>query len=434
MRVSTSERKGTGYVQLLRRNRAFRMLWYGQVVSQLGDWFDSIALFALLLRLTDSGTAVALLLVAQFLPPALVGLGAGVVVDRLPRKRVMIAADLGRAALVLLFLLVRSPDLVWLVYVVTALKFCLGAFFEPARSAAIPGVVAPDELVAANAISGITWSAMLAIGAALGGVVVGTLGTSAAFVIDAFSFLLSAYFIARVPLSPRPAQTGAGSGLDDMREAVRFLRARGDVALVTFTKGLWSFGGGALLLLSLYGQDLFPRGKDAALSIGLLYAARGLGTGIGPVLAQRLGGGSARFLPRAIAPAFLLTALGYALYSGAPTLGLAALALVVAHMGGAIEWVYSTALIQMHVPDRLRGRVFAIEFVAFTLMTSLSSYLVGRAHDAGYGPRALALVLAGVFAFASAPLWQLWRAGRIVGAVQVERGQARGEALAPQAD
>ena len=401
-----------GYLQLLRRNRPFRLLWYGQFVSQLGDWFDSIALFALLLRLTNSGTAVGLLLVCEFLPPALVGLGAGVVVDRLPRKTVMIVADVGRAVLVLLYLLVQSPGLVWLVYVVTALKFSLSAFFEPARSAALPSVVAPNELVTANAISGITWSAMLAVGAALGGVVVGTLGTSAAFIIDACSFALSTYFIARVPLPRRAAHTGTGAGLDDLREAASFLKEHRPIALYTFTKGLWSFGGGALLVLALYGRELFPWGTDGALSIGLLYAARGLGTGVGPVLGQRLGGSSARFLSRAIAPAFVLTGLGYAGFSWAPSLALAALCLIVAHMGGAVQWVYSTALIQMRVPDRLRGRVFAIEFVAFSLMTSISSFLVGRAHDAGFTPRTLALVLALIFTIASVPLWALWRGSR----------------------
>ena len=418
MRESGTDGSYVGYLQLLRRNRPFRLLWYGQFVSQLGDWFDSIALFALLLRLTNSGTAIGLLLVAEFLPPALVGLGAGIVVDRLPRKTVMIAADLGRAVLVLLFLLIRSPDMVWLVYVITALKFSLAAFFEPARSAAIPGVVAQEELVAANAISGITWSAMLAIGAALGGIVTGMLGTSTAFVIDALSFVLSAYFIARVPLPRRAANTGPGTGMDDLREAGHFLHAHRKIALYTFTKGLWNFGGGALLLLAFYGRDFFPLGADGAVSIGLLYAARGLGTAVGPVLAQRLGGDSARFLARAIAPAFLLTGLGYAFYSWAPSLALAALCLVVAHMGGATQWVYSSALIQMHVPDRLRGRVFSAEYVAWTLTASVSSFLVGRAHDAGYSARTLALVMAAAFALASAPLWVLWRSGR---PIQVER-------------
>src|SRR5690348_16780754 len=152
MRELSADRAQVGYLELLRSNRPFRLLWYGQFVSQLGDWFDSIALFALLLRLTGSATAVGLLLVAQSLPPALVGLGAGIVIDRLPRKRVMIASDLGRAVLVLLFLLVHTSGMVWLVYIITAAKFTLGAFFDPARSAAIPSIVSPKGLIAANAI------------------------------------------------------------------------------------------------------------------------------------------------------------------------------------------------------------------------------------------------------------------------------------------
>lgn len=398
-----------GYIQLLRNNRAFRWLWYGQIVSQLGDWFDSIALFALLLRLTGSGTAISILLVAQNLPPAIVGLWAGVVIDRLPRKHIMIMADLGRAALVLLFLFVRSPELIWLVYVVTTLKFVLSTFFEPARSAAIPSIVAEEELIAANAISSITWSAMLAVGAALGGLIVGLLGTSAALVIDSLSFVLSAFFIWRVPLPKRPANTKASSGLEDLREAGRFLYTHGRVALYTFTKGLWSLGGGVLLLLSLYGRELFPRGKDAALSIGLLYAARGLGTAIGPILTQRLGGTSRQFLARAIAPAMVLTGFGYILYGGAPTLELALLAVALAHTGGSTQWTYSTALIQMSVPDRLRGRIFAIDNVALMLATSLSTLAMGQAHDAGVSPRILALIGGIVFITVSAPLWLLWR-------------------------
>src|SRR5215510_15758437 len=102
--------QSVGYIALLRRNPAFRRLWYGQVVSQLGDWFDSIALYALLLRLTGSGQAVGALLVAQFLPSTVVGLWSGVIIDRLPRKALMIGADIGRALLVLLYLLVHDAN------------------------------------------------------------------------------------------------------------------------------------------------------------------------------------------------------------------------------------------------------------------------------------------------------------------------------------
>ncbi|HET9224001.1 MAG TPA: MFS transporter, partial [Roseiflexaceae bacterium] len=256
-----------GYIALLRRNRAYRRLWYGQVVSQLGDWFDSIALYALLLRLTGSGQAVGALLVAQFLPSTIVGLWSGVIVDRLPRKTLMIGADIGRALLVLLYLLVRDADDVWLIYVVMVLKVSLSSFFEPARSAVVPAVTTREELVAANAIGGATWSAMLAIGAALGGLVAGTLGTDAAFIIDSFSFMLSALFIwgVRIPerhLDGQPRQ----SQLRELREGFAFMLSRRDVALYTLTKALWSFGGGVLLLLTLFGRHEFPLGVDGAMS------------------------------------------------------------------------------------------------------------------------------------------------------------------------
>src|SRR5262245_60557643 len=114
--------QSVGYIALLRNNQPFRRLWYGQIVSQLGDWFDSIALYALLQRLTGSAQVVGLLLVAQFLPSTIVGLWAGVIIDRLPRKLVMIATDLGRGLLVLLFLFVRDADQIWIIYVVTICK------------------------------------------------------------------------------------------------------------------------------------------------------------------------------------------------------------------------------------------------------------------------------------------------------------------------
>src|SRR6476660_1934538 len=102
------------YVQLLRSNRNFRLLFVGQTVSQLGDWFNAVAVYALLLDLTGSATAVAWMLIVQFLPVAIVGPLAGVVVDRVDRRRVMIAADIFRGVLILGLLLVRRADQIWI--------------------------------------------------------------------------------------------------------------------------------------------------------------------------------------------------------------------------------------------------------------------------------------------------------------------------------
>lgn len=401
------------YLQVLRTNRNFRRLWYGQVVSQIGDWLDSVALFTLLLKLTGSGQAVGLLFLAEFLPGAIVSPFAGVVVDRLPRKLVLIASDLGRAALVLLLLLVNSREDLWLLYLAVVAKVSLSAFFEPARSAILPSLCRREELVAANAISGATWSAMLALGAALGGIVAGTLGVRAAFLLDAASFLLSAALIATVRITPGPAHAGVTrarpSALVELRDGLRYVLAHPAVRWLTFSKAIWSLGGGVLLLLTLYGREIFPLGRDGAISIGLLYAARGVGTGIGPFLALRLGGEGQRFLRRAVAGSFFISAVGYLALSGLTSLPLAALAVLFAHVGGSIQWVFSTSLLQARVPDRLLGRVFASEYAALTLTTALSAYLTGVARDAGATPALLAVALGGIFAasgvFMVAVLW-----------------------------
>src|SRR5438046_9961859 len=194
------------YRELLRANRAFRFLWLGQVVSQMGDWVAPIAVYTIALKLTGSSRSVALIMVARFLPSVVMGPLSGVIADRFSRRSIMITADLLRAVVVLGFLLVRRPDQMWLVYVLTVLQLAFSAFFEPAKTAAIPSIVSDRGLVAAHAISSVTWSAMLTLGAALGGLVTGWFGTNAAFVLDSLSYVLSAVFIASIRFPKRPAR------------------------------------------------------------------------------------------------------------------------------------------------------------------------------------------------------------------------------------
>ena len=289
-----------------------------------------------------------------------------------------------------------------------------------ARTAAIPNVTRREELIAANAISGATWSAMLAIGAGLGGVVAGLLGTDAAFVIDAASFLLSAWFIYTVPIhETHMHERQPSSRLGELREGFAFMLRHRDVAIYASTKMLWSVGGGILLLLTVFGREIFPLGVDGALSIGLLYAARGIGAGIGPIVARELGGDGQQFLRRAIGPSFFFTTVGYVVVAAAPNLPVALLGVLIAHIGGSNQWVFSTALLQLNVPNRLQGRVFAVEGALLTLTTAASSYLAGLASDAGWPPRTLALVLAATFVPTGLLLMALlWRApARQAGAV-----------------
>ena len=144
-------------VTLLRRNRNFRHLYLASVISLGGDWFLLIALFGLMLDLTGQAIAVAFTIAAQDLTYFAASPFAGVLADRLDRRRLMIACDLARAVLVLGFLLVRTEDLAWLVYVLLAGTAVFAAAFEPASMAAMPNLVDERDLSVANALSGSLW-------------------------------------------------------------------------------------------------------------------------------------------------------------------------------------------------------------------------------------------------------------------------------------
>lgn len=147
----------TQYWLLLRDNRNFRLLWFAQVVSQMGDWFYTLAVYDLLLHLTgNSAQAVALAVVLQVLPQTLAAPAAGVANDRGSRKGIMIAADLGRLVVVLGMLAVRTPGMVWLAWPLLLLETVGAAFFEPAHSAVLPNIVAEGAVLAANALNSVS--------------------------------------------------------------------------------------------------------------------------------------------------------------------------------------------------------------------------------------------------------------------------------------
>ena len=393
-----------GYIDLLRENRAFRQLWLGQVVSQMGDWFNTIALYTIILNLTGSGWYIGLLLVARFVPSFVFGPISGVVADRFSRCSIMIISDLLRAVVVLGFLLVRRPDQLWLIYVLTVLQLALSTFFEPAKTAAIPSLVSDRELVPANAISSVTWSVMLTLGAAIGGAITGWFGTNVSFVLDALTFVLSAALIASVRFPKRPPREKStltlsrALGISQTIEGARYVMRRSRVLALLLVKPAWGLGGGILTLLPVFGERVFPVGKGAALGIGVLFAARGIGTAIGPIVARRISGEGTKGMQNTIGIAFLIGGAFYIAFGSTKSFAVALIVLGLAHTGGSILWVFSTVLLQRGVEDSFRGRVFAAELALLTLTMAASNYLTGELLDRfGLSPRVVTIAIGILF-------------------------------------
>src|SRR6266498_4846529 len=188
------------YLQLLRNNRSFRRLWCGQVISELGNWFNFIAGLGLVRMVSHGDPEVTtVMLIARLVPFTLFAPLAGAFADRWSRRRVMIAADIARVIVALGLLLVRRPTDLWLAYLCTALLSFFGAFFEAAKNASIPNITGEHDLLAGNALMFSSRFLLMSFGAALGGLTAANVGYRAAFIVNAVSFLASALSVSMIP-------------------------------------------------------------------------------------------------------------------------------------------------------------------------------------------------------------------------------------------
>jgi MFS family permease len=383
------------YLSFLQLRPKFRALWLAQVISLTGDWFNTIASVIIVNRYSASGLAVGSLFIARALPPFLLSPVAGVIADRFDRRKVLILSDVLRAGIVLCFLLVDRPERLWLLYVLTVLQFSVSAFFEPARAALVPALVENDELLAANTLSSITWSAMLTLGGAIGGLTASLFGVKVSLIVDSTSFLASAALVLGIPGQFHSEAVHAlESGWQNFVDGMDYVRKNLDVGLVTLVKALGQVGSFDIIT-ALYAAHVFREGQEGATTLGLMFTAFGVGAVLGPLISNRLGNSNAVWLRRAILGGFVCMPLAWLIVGVAPNLPVALLGCVLRGMGGSINWTYSDVLLQMTVPNHLLGRVFAFDIAIFTLAVSISLWLTGFVTDAfQLSPRTIVLLLA----------------------------------------
>lgn len=392
---------------LLVRNPDFRRLFLSSVVSLAGDWFSFVAVAGLVTELTGRPGAPAFIYAATVLPVFLASPIAGAIADRFDRRRVLIIADLARVPIALLLCVAAWWGSVPLA-VAAIIALGVGAsFYDPIASAATPNLVAPEDLVSAQALMGAVWGSMLMVGAGLGGIVAELLGRQAAFTIDAASFLVSALLVAGIR---RPLQEAAVPRRERgaLGEAVRYIRATPIVSRLLFAKVGVGASNGIVGLLPAFAHGRFA---GTGIATGLLFAARGLGALVGPILAGRVIGATParRAIIVVCGAATLCYCAVYAVFPLAGSFAVAIVLVVLAHLGGGAQWSLSTYGLQRETPDHLRGRVMAIDYGLATLFIGLSSIVAGVLADA-LGEARATWWLAGVGGVYGAA-WFAWSLG-----------------------
>ncbi len=423
----------SSYWHLLRSNRNVRLLWLAQIVSELGDWFYSVAIFSFILTLTGSAQLVSLAFVMQVLPVCIAGPAAGVINDRINRKKVMIFADWSRAAIVLSMLFVKSRGMLPLLFVLLFLESVCWAMFEPGQRAVIPNITKPVETPIANALSAATWSINFALGAGIGGLAAVWLGRDAVFILNSLSFVASALLITRMRFTEPHAENlpplRARELFDFLPivEGARYIRRDPKLLTTIFVKAGGAIMGTNWVILPVLGERVFAihlRGLTAdqagTLGMSTLLASRGLGAIFGAYLGGNIAGTNIQRIRWIISLSFLMGAAGYLALGMAGSIVFASLTLVVAHCGGSAAWTSSTTLLQQQTEDRFRGRVFSAEFAFTMLMLALASFVAGRLADSGIPVRTLA-TWTGLAMFVPAIAW----------AIASRKWGARGSANSP---
>ncbi|MFT5679586.1 MAG: MFS family permease [Myxococcota bacterium] len=392
------------YAQLLRQNASFRRVWMGQVVSFFGDWFKTIALYTAVQELTDSAQALAAVLVFNLLPIFLMTPIAGPLADRVDRRKLMIGTDIARAIGALLLIGAHQLGSLALIFAVQFVMVSFSGIFIPARSAVIPQITNAEELPVAMALSGGTWSVMLALGAAAGGVVTALVGVDWALLLDGFTYLLSGIIL--FGLSPQPpSDTPSDRESAGFWHGIRYLRARPYLTSVLSLKPMIGLATASVAMIPLFGGGMFPAAVGP-MFIGLLYTARGTGALFGAMGVRRLTGDDPAVLRRCIPFGFLLSALAYVGLSKAGSIHTAALMYLVGTLGSGMVWVFAGILGQIASDREYRGRVFSLEFGMMTLVSSIVSLIAGALVDhTDLGPRDVVAGLGGVMVLPALLWW-----------------------------
>ena len=377
------------YVRLVRENDTYRKFWIAAFISMFGEWFNTIALFLIILQYTESELLLGVLMAVRMGCFALMQPFFGLLADRLNRKTLMIATNILQVFLALAFIAVDGPEDMWWMFLCSGVMMALHGLYVTAERAALPNIVSKEDLTTANALDSATWSTALCLGAFVGVLVVSEFGVTVAFVIDSLTFLIGTLIL--IPLTVPQTYDKPSSG-SILSSAVKDIwlgqkRIKSDPRLfrIIFAKTSWNIAGGGLagVFLVLAGNDIEFVG--AALGFGIFFFARGVGTGIGPIFARRFFKNSEKW-PRLIGILIVASGLFYFLVglslNGPLLLTLALVTL--AHSASGGNWVLSTVLTQQWVEDEMRGRVFSTDMLMLSIGQVISTISAGYLIENNY--------------------------------------------------
>ena len=371
------------YFSLLKENSKYRTFWSASVISMFGEWFNTIALFVLILEFSDSEFLLGLLFTIRMIAFAIFQPFIGIFADRYSRKTLMLISNLIQIPMACGFMLVESADDLWWMIGLSGLMMISHSLFMTSERAALPNIVSEDELATANALDAASWSTALCFGALIGGLIVDYYGVNLAFILNALTFVIAFLILLRIDI-PQDFNTEKTSSnifkqvYVDMKTGISRITSDKKLLRIVFAKASWNVAGGGLagVFLVLMGADI--DGFGVSIGFGIFFFARGIGTGLGPIIARRVFTNSNHW-PLLTGLLVVVSGIFYFLvgFTLNTSLVLTMVLVIIAHAASGANWVLSTILTQQWVEDKVRGRVFSVDMLLLSIAFSISSSIAG---------------------------------------------------------
>jgi MFS family permease len=399
--------------ELIKSNRNFRNLLAGQYVSELGNWFNFIAGQEIVRQITGGAVEpLMIFLICRTLPWALLMPFAGTLADRVSRWKLMLITDVVRIFLALSFLFIHTKDDLWIIYAGSVLMSVSASLFDGAKSAVTPNLVGKEGLLSGTALMFSSRFLLMALGNALGGIAVTFFGNNIAFIINSLSFLVSAYTIWLIPEAATEKESTKNREKDtffnEMWEGFRFITQTPFILTIVLMNLVWAVGGGAIqVILERLGGDVYApkEGFSSAFAIGMLWAANGLGLGLGMLIAYRIGTWIEikKLTSKFIGGTLIVQGILFAVAGLMPTLWLSALVFFISRVVIGVEYAVQETLFQHALPDYIRGRISTLDRGLEITVFSFSIYFAGVSLN--YISPQMLTVASGILTAFAAVLW-----------------------------
>ncbi len=364
------------YITLITKNKEFQKLFAARLITLGGDWLLTVPLLGIIYDLTDNPFITSLVLVVQSAPLFLLGSFGGYLADRFDRKKILAISEFLSGFVVLLILYAVTTENVIFILFSFGMLSVVGFSYMPTSDAALPNVVKKENLAEANVIFFSSWGIMAGLGAGLGGYLTTVISRNMLFTIDFFSFLISALIVFSIKKNlSEKAIVDLDKEKISYKDGLKYASSRKDISSLVITKATFSISASGLLsMFTVLSYDIYKAGDYGT---GLMFAARGVGALVGPIVIRYFFGSSDGKLLNTIGITIMAWGLFYFFIPFTLSLYLTVLLLFLGHSGGGSQWAFSTYGLQVLTPDRLRGRIAGIDYSLYFFMNTISTLMIG---------------------------------------------------------